>query len=189
MISLLHEELTMITEKRQFGNLGEKIAEGYLIKRGYLILERNFRTKLGELDIIALKLGNREILDRIRKFLNNNGEMGKWNKEIENKIVNKNAKLVFVEVKSGMRRENDNVSPRPFCEKGGVSRETFNKDMRPEEHVDYWKQKHLIRAAQSYLAYRKLPLDINWQIDVVAVDIDKINKRAKLRHIQRAVTF
>ncbi len=35
------------------GNSGETEATNYLIKNGYIIIERNFRTKTGEIDIIA----------------------------------------------------------------------------------------------------------------------------------------
>ncbi len=35
------------------GAEGESFAANYLIKNGYRILERNFRTSLGEIDIIA----------------------------------------------------------------------------------------------------------------------------------------
>ena len=41
--------------KRRFGIIGEKIAQGYLINKGYEILETNFYTKRGEIDIIAQK--------------------------------------------------------------------------------------------------------------------------------------
>lgn len=40
---------------RRLGIIGEKIAQGYLIKKGYKILETNFYTKRGEIDIIANK--------------------------------------------------------------------------------------------------------------------------------------
>lgn len=38
---------------REKGNLGEEIASDYLIRNGYTILERNFMTRFGEIDIIA----------------------------------------------------------------------------------------------------------------------------------------
>ena len=40
-------------EKRIIGDAGEKIASGFLRKMGYRILESNFRTPFGEIDIIA----------------------------------------------------------------------------------------------------------------------------------------
>ena len=41
--------------KRKFGIIGEKIAQGYLLNKGYDIIETNFYTKKGEIDIIAKK--------------------------------------------------------------------------------------------------------------------------------------
>lgn len=40
---------------RRFGFIGEKIAQSYLCKNGYEILEINFYSKKGEIDIIAQK--------------------------------------------------------------------------------------------------------------------------------------
>lgn len=36
------------------GNLGESIAEKYLLKSGYAVVSKNFRCPIGEIDIIAL---------------------------------------------------------------------------------------------------------------------------------------
>ncbi len=45
----------MKTEKRKFGDFGERIACNFLIKKGYKIIETNFFCKYGELDIIVSK--------------------------------------------------------------------------------------------------------------------------------------
>ena len=44
------------------GKLGEEIATAFLIARGYRILERNFRCKGGEVDIIARDPGDKSLL-------------------------------------------------------------------------------------------------------------------------------
>ena len=44
------------------GKLGEKIAEKYLIKNKYTIIEKNFYSKQGEIDIIAEEKDTREIV-------------------------------------------------------------------------------------------------------------------------------
>jgi putative endonuclease len=48
----------MVNEKRSLkGRLGEDIAKEYLEKQGYKIISQNFRTKTGEIDLIAEKRG------------------------------------------------------------------------------------------------------------------------------------
>ena len=39
--------------RKEFGNYGEQKAAEYLLKQGYGVLRRNFRTRYGEIDIIA----------------------------------------------------------------------------------------------------------------------------------------
>ncbi len=43
----------MTLNKKELGAHGEEIAVSYLQSRGYRILERNYRIRLGEIDIIA----------------------------------------------------------------------------------------------------------------------------------------
>jgi len=44
-------------ESKKLGDLGEKLAARSLALKGYSIIARNFRCKLGEIDIIALDKG------------------------------------------------------------------------------------------------------------------------------------
>ena len=39
--------------KQSVGELGEKLARGFLEKKGYKIIEKNYRCKEGEIDIVA----------------------------------------------------------------------------------------------------------------------------------------
>lgn len=43
----------MISDKREIGNFGEKIAEEYLRRKKYKIIEKNFQNKFGEIDLVA----------------------------------------------------------------------------------------------------------------------------------------
>ncbi|MFC1751883.1 YraN family protein [Thermoproteota archaeon] len=42
-----------MNQSRHIGSLGEKIAEAYLIEKGFTILFRNFSSRYGEIDIIG----------------------------------------------------------------------------------------------------------------------------------------
>lgn len=44
-----------MTEKSRKGGLGEKFASGYLEAHGYTIKAKNFHSRYGEIDIIAVK--------------------------------------------------------------------------------------------------------------------------------------
>jgi putative endonuclease len=45
-------------QRRRHGELGERIAAEHLTHRGYSIVARNFRTRYGELDLIAADEGS-----------------------------------------------------------------------------------------------------------------------------------
>lgn len=47
----------MLNSRQKFGEKSESIAVNYLKKQGYKIIEQNYRTKLGEIDIIAKEKG------------------------------------------------------------------------------------------------------------------------------------
>ncbi|MBV8221678.1 MAG: YraN family protein [Solirubrobacterales bacterium] len=43
----------MTDRRSQLGRLGEQLAAEHLVRRGFQIVERNYRTRWGELDIVA----------------------------------------------------------------------------------------------------------------------------------------
>jgi len=43
----------MVDTRKQYGKQGEELAVSLLRKKGYKVVERNFRTRAGEIDIIA----------------------------------------------------------------------------------------------------------------------------------------
>jgi putative endonuclease len=50
------------SDNSSVGNLGEELAANFLTARGYRILERNFRCKGGEVDIIARDPGDKSLV-------------------------------------------------------------------------------------------------------------------------------
>jgi len=103
----------MILSPLKSGNKAEKFACRLLSSLGYKIVLRNFRTRFGEIDIIAT------------------------DKDV----------LCFVEVK--FRKNSD-----------------FG---RPEEFVDFRKQRKILKAAKIYLAKKQIS-DTDIRFDIVAVE-------------------
>ncbi len=60
--------------KKETGNSGEEKACNYLIKNGYSIIQRNYRTRRGEVDIIAEK-GNVLVFVEVKTLPNGNAEL------------------------------------------------------------------------------------------------------------------
>ena len=123
----------MVSESRKFGDTGEDIAVHYLLKRGYRIISRNYKNKIGEVDIVA----------------------------------GKTRRIYFFEVKTRL----------------GSEKELF----LPEQSVHPVKQEKLRRVCAMYLAENKYKLSQEWQIDILAIIIDKSTKKATIRHIENAV--
>jgi putative endonuclease len=126
----------MPTQKRKFGDLGERLARKFLKNNGYAVLEVNYQKRIGEIDVIA-----------------------KHKKTIH-----------FIEVKT--RTES--------------SSEMFGL---PQEAVSYQKKKKLIRTALFYLSERRLSDEAIWQIDVIAITINQDKTKAKINHIENAVSY
>ncbi len=118
-----------MAEHNDLGRWGEDVAAAYLERKGYTIVERDWRSGHHDLDIIALN------------------EAGNT--------------LAFVEVKT---RRN-----RMFTD--------------PLDAVDYLKIRNLQRAANHYVKYRHVDLDIRF--DIVTV-VGTPDMEPKVEHIENA---
>jgi putative endonuclease len=87
-------------------------------------------------------------------------------------IAMKAKKLYFVEVKA--------VS----CSLQYASRVT---SYRPEENMHPMKLKKIYRTIEIYLMDKRLPDNIEWQLDLLCVYLDQINKKAKIKRIENIV--
>ncbi len=117
--------------RKQIGTFGETKAANYLKRRGYQILCRNYRTKAGELDIIA-----------------KDGDC-----------------VVFVEVKT-----------RTNLEYG-----------TPAEAVSYYKQSHMLRAAQYYLMQYGNETECRFDVIEVMLPKNKLFCVAKINHLKNVM--
>ncbi|MBI5650836.1 MAG: YraN family protein [Chloroflexi bacterium] len=109
--------------RKNFGDSGERVAALLLIQRGYKIIARNFRTRTGEMDLIA------EDADG----------------------------LAFVEVRA---RRGDG--------------------MTPEESLTPRKRKRLLAVAQEFLAAHPAFANHAWRIDLVALELNRAGRIARL---------
>lgn len=100
---------------KEFGDYCEEEASLFLIRQGFSILFKNYRTSFGEVDL----------------------------------IVEKNRVIHFVEVKA-------------------VSQETFERGIRPHDHVTPEKIRRIRKVAEYFLADYGL-VGISTQIDLVAI--------------------
>ncbi|MCK5084531.1 MAG: YraN family protein [Candidatus Pacebacteria bacterium] len=109
------------------------------------------------------------------KFLKNNGysvlEVNYQKRIGEIDVIVKSGEIIhFIEVKTRTKKSSD---------KYGL----------PQEAVTSHKKKRLIRTALFYLAEHKHSDNTNWQIDVIAIIIDENRNKAKINHIENAISY
>ncbi len=76
-------------DNKKKGNLGEEVARKFLENKGYNILENQYRTKHGEIDIIALDENTVVFIEvKYRKTTKKGSPLEAINKTKQNKIIN-----------------------------------------------------------------------------------------------------
>lgn len=67
-----------------------------------------------------------------------------------------------------------------------VSQET-NDEYRPEENIRLWKKQRMARAIKTYLLDRKISDEKEFEIDVIALNLDFLSRKAKIRWVQNVI--
>lgn len=116
--------------RRRLGQWGENLAALHLEAQGLALIERNWRCRDGEIDLVA--------------------------RDCET--------FVFVEVKTRRGR----------------------KFGAPEEALTPHKAQKLLQLGQNYMAEHELD-NVNWRIDLVAVELDENGHLLRCDHIPNAV--
>lgn len=164
-----------LTHKQKIGQIGENIATKHLKKLGFKILDRNYRKKCGEIDIVAKK-----------------GDILHF---VEVKSVSRETfspqKDVSYETSGGKRdvsrvsqsyetRETSQISKMFHMKPKIVSYETF----LPEENIHFWKRKRMSNTIKIYLMDKRVSDRTEWQIDSLSVFIDLTINKAKIRFLE-----
>ena len=160
---------------KELGDLGERIACEYLVKKGFKIIEKNFRIKWGEIDIIAKK---------------------KW------RLFAKNDKTIhFVEVKTILQNDFKNGRPSKFEVVGFFPEEKVNykKQKKLKQLCQIWLEKNMhsifpsiVRKiiTSSYFPLslgNKFPQNYPYQIDVIGILVDLNTKKSKIHYFANVV--
>lgn len=82
-------------------------------------------------------------------------------------IASKKGGVVFFEVKTRIEQEGDMFLP--------------------EQSVNRKKAGRLRKTSQIYLLEHRYRIDQPWQIDILAITLDKLTKKARIKHIPNAI--
>lgn len=152
-----------VTQK--VGALGEELTVKFLMKRGYKILERNYRRPWGELDIVAERKGKIHFIEV---------------KSVSGRTLAKS------EIQTLGSKPNKTVTHETLQEKASryIKSEIRKDDFRAEDNVGAAKVKRLGRIIQTYLSHKHVSDETEWQCDVATVVIDTENKKAEINLIE-----
>jgi len=99
----------MTRQRLELGRLGEDLAAAHLESLGYTIIDRRFRTRLGEIDIVA-RLGSRIVFVEVRAR-----RQGRFGTPAESVHPAKQARLARVAAQYLACRARLGKGPEPDC--------------------------------------------------------------------------
>ncbi len=71
-----------------------------------------------------------------------------------------------------------------FIEVKTLQNKGLSRIFSPEDKVNFLKRKRLRKTAEYWLTKNKIPLDSKWQINIIAITINLVEKEAKIRYFK-----
>lgn len=167
------------TKKQEIGNTGELIAARFLMKHGFSVIERNYRKKWGEIDIILVKKGKTHFVEVKTVSYETTKEVTRETKEPT--CLNRFSSFFRRFLPVYLQFQIMDVTDRIDIE---VAHET---SYRPEDNLHYGKLKCLERTIQSYLSEKGESIESDWYFDIVTVRLDKEKKVAKVEFLEDVI--
>ena len=171
---------------QKIGLYGEKEAELFLVKHGYAIIERNFSSKSGEIDLICAK-NNKYYFIEVKAVTVSHVTIN-----TENIVAQTNVSrgTLVNEVNEPVSREtnviNSYLAVSPASRQGG--RETFLKENRklvnPFQNVSYTKVRKLIKTIEQYISLKAISRETPWQCDGIGVYLNSDMSLSKVEYIE-----
>lgn len=143
------------TEKQLIGQKGENEAVRWLHNKGFLILDRNYLTKWGEIDIVAKK--GLEIVF------------------VEVKTVSRPSALV-----NTIAKEQGNVKHETLKKAQMDESDAYE----PEDNLHPWKLKRLARTIEIYLSDKNLDEEADWRLDCLSVYLNERGDLVLIEHLE-----
>ncbi|WP_322903858.1 YraN family protein [Paenibacillus campi] len=175
-----HNDKAVRDNRRQKGRIGEDVAAYYLQQQGYHILERNWRCRSGELDIIAVAPSESARQYAAHDWIVENDAAYNASIDIISEqadhfqtmllhkhlaFVNQSAIIVITEVRS----------------------RTGDTHGTAAESVDWRKRKQLRETAAFYAHHTGLH-EVAFRYDVIAVRLNEHDQAVELEHCIEAFT-
>jgi putative endonuclease len=131
------------TDKQLLGQKGESEAVKWLKNRGFVILDCNYLTKWGEIDIVAKK--------------------GQDLVFVEVKTVTRPSALANTIA----------FQAKSVAHETTTLKDWTSDAYEPEDNIHPWKLKRLARTIEIYLSDKNIDEDIDWRLDALSVYFDQ----------------
>lgn len=169
-------EMQKMGKTQKIGSLGEELVVRFLMKRGFKILDRNYRRPWGELDVVA----ERKAVIHFIEVKSLSGTVTKTRAipvEVSQRRTQRGTASETVSSETDAKYDREKVLNYI---RFGTPKDWY----RPEDNVSRNKMKRLSRIIQTYLMGRHVSDETAWQFDVATVLIDTDKRKAKVNLIK-----